>query len=111
VKADHFDSLTRELAGGISRRQALRLLGGAVLGAALSRACVLSGDDGGVAPICFPPFPVGPPPVTAVGMYAAGGGSAVKCKRPADNVSATGAAEASAVERNCAAATGSVTPI
>jgi hypothetical protein len=59
VKADHFDSLTRELAGGISRRQALRLLGGAVLGAALSRACVLSGDDGGVAPICFPPIPCG----------------------------------------------------
>jgi pimeloyl-ACP methyl ester carboxylesterase len=59
VKAEQFDSLTREVAGGISRRRALRLLGGAVLGAALSRACVLSGDDGGVAPICSPPIPCG----------------------------------------------------
>jgi len=59
VSTEQFDGLTRKLAGGISRRRALRLLGGAVVGAALSRTRVLPGAHGGVPLICTPPIPCG----------------------------------------------------
>ncbi len=77
MSTEQFDGLTRKLAGGISRRRALRLLGGAVVGAALSRTRVLPGAHGGVPLICTPPFPVGTSPVSVIGRSAAGRGGAV----------------------------------
>jgi hypothetical protein len=84
VDHDRFDDLTRKLASGMSRRQALKLLGGGLLGALVPGSALAKGGNSACAKFCTSAFPPGPDRGKCISDAAKGKGRCYQCGPKSD---------------------------